>query len=317
MHSGVSVPAGGGGDYIEVYITNPASTTIYLAGSGSVDINWGEGTIQPVTLNASATSYAHAAETVIRVSNPNNLTHLYALNNSNIYNIVVPASAVNMYWMFLSGNSLTSFTTHPEWVSLGALGMGSNSGLTSFETHPEWISIYSIGMEGTGISSFETHSEWVNLKTLHLQDTNISSVTCYSTWTVMDELAVSNTSVSSITTYDTWTVFYRLLAGGCTSLTSVTLHPEFTGMASLYLHGCSNLTTLTVYDTWNAMLLLTLSDCAFTETAVNNILIEMDNSSISNTAEIALQGGTNAAPTGAGITAKNSLIAKGILVQTN
>ena len=53
-----------------------------------------------------------------------------------------------------------------------------------------------------------------------------------------------------------------------------------------------------------------------TETSVNNILIQLDNNGLLNgfcyTAE-----GTNEAPTGAGITAKNNLIAKGWTVNTN
>ena len=57
-------------------------------------------------------------------------------------------------------------------------------------------------------------------------------------------------------------------------------------------------------------------NCALTETAVNNILIALDaNGQIEG--EVDLDGGTNAAPTGAGITAKASLLNKDWSVQVN
>ncbi len=55
---------------------------------------------------------------------------------------------------------------------------------------------------------------------------------------------------------------------------------------------------------------------SLTETSVNNILIDLDNNDQLN-GDCRLDGGTNAAPTGAGITAKNNLIAKGWSVSTN
>ena len=56
---------------------------------------------------------------------------------------------------------------------------------------------------------------------------------------------------------------------------------------------------------------------ALTETAVNLILTEADTKGIATGTTINLTGGTNAAPTGAGIIAKNNLIANGATVTTN
>jgi len=50
---------------------------------------------------------------------------------------------------------------------------------------------------------------------------------------------------------------------------------------------------------------------------VNQILIDADASGIASGTTIKLEGGTNAAPTGAGLTAKNNLIANGAIVTTN
>ena len=51
--------------------------------------------------------------------------------------------------------------------------------------------------------------------------------------------------------------------------------------------------------------------------AVNQILIDADTYGIASGTTIKLEGGTNAAPTGAGLTAKNNLIANGATVTTN
>lgn len=59
------------------------------------------------------------------------------------------------------------------------------------------------------------------------------------------------------------------------------------------------------------------SNNALTESAVNQILIDADTSGIATGTTINLTGGTNSAPTGLGITAKNSLIANGATVTTN
>ena len=57
-------------------------------------------------------------------------------------------------------------------------------------------------------------------------------------------------------------------------------------------------------------------NCLLTETAVNNILIALDGNDVEG-GEVYLNDGENAAPTGAGTTAKNNLIGKGWDVQVN
>lgn len=63
---------------------------------------------------------------------------------------------------------------------------------------------------------------------------------------------------------------------------------------------------------------VTLTNNQLTETCVNDILIQLDNNGLSSLYySCNLTGGTNAAPTGAGIIAKNNLIAKSWTVNTN
>jgi hypothetical protein len=59
-----------------------------------------------------------------------------------------------------------------------------------------------------------------------------------------------------------------------------------------------------------------ISGCALTGTAVNNLLTQLDANGISG-GSVDVSGGTNAAPSGAGLTAKTNLIAKGWTVTTN
>lgn len=64
------------------------------------------------------------------------------------------------------------------------------------------------------------------------------------------------------------------------------------------------------------LIFVKLDGCSIVESDINNILITLDtNGEVNGICE--LQEGTNAAPTGAGIVAKNNLIAKGWTVITN
>ena len=67
---------------------------------------------------------------------------------------------------------------------------------------------------------------------------------------------------------------------------------------------------------WVNLYYLYLSNNQLTEITVNNILI-LENNKNQNYKYIYLEGGTNAAPTGDGITAKNALISRGYTVTTN
>ena len=84
-------------------------------------------------------------------------------------------------------------------------------------------------------------------------------------------------------------------------------------------NNCTNLATFpaNMFDnTLNTNFTDAFSGCALTATSVNNILISIDAAGQSN-GTLDLDGGTSAAPTGAGATAKAALITKGWTVTTN
>jgi hypothetical protein len=85
------------------------------------------------------------------------------------------------------------------------------------------------------------------------------------------------------------------------------------GLTGIYLPNVPNLTTVTL-TTMPASVVM--AGAALNVASVNAVLIAADaNGALSGTMD--LSGGTSAAPTGAGITAKNNLIAKGWTVATN
>jgi hypothetical protein len=96
-------------------------------------------------------------------------------------------------------------------------------------------------------------------------------------------------------------------------------------LTSINILNCSNLTTLNAYT--NSFTSVDVSGCTdldyldlyqnhLTQISVNDILIKLNSLSSTN-GYIKLTGGTNAAPSGDGLTAKAALIVKGWNVLTN
>jgi hypothetical protein len=76
------------------------------------------------------------------------------------------------------------------------------------------------------------------------------------------------------------------------------------------------LTNISNFKAFTGLTVVRLRENSLTTTSVNNILIDLDNNDQLN-GNCRLNGGTNAAPDGAGITAKNNLLSKGWTANTN
>jgi hypothetical protein len=171
-----------------------------------------------------------------------------------------------------------------------------------------------------------------------LQSVNLSSLTNLSSVSIGNN-DIPGSSTNSLTSVN---------LSGCTALVNLVLNdsdfsggiPNLTGLINLdriYFDNCSisgavdlsNLSALTQlsFDGNTALTSIVISDtqlityfyatnCALTETAVNNILQSLDSSGVIN-GNVNLLFGTSAAPTGAGLTARTNLIAKGWNVYTN
>lgn len=274
--------------------TNTVGTyEIDLAGSGDVALDWGDGSIDYETLGVSDTySHDYVAGGTLTITGVSNVTEIDTNGDSDVTAVSIPAEAVNIETIRLLGTSATSFTTHAEWVNLDQLNINASS-ITSLETHAEWINLTLLVVSYSDVTSLETHAEWVNLTNLYAQATSINSIETHSEWTSLETIYVYSTLISSFTTHQEWTALSGLRVNS-TSITNVLAYAQWT-----------SITDFRADD--NAII---------SATNINNILIALDTAGMSS-GTIELSGGTNAAPTGAGITAKNNLIGRGVTVNTN
>ena len=160
------------------------------------------------------------------------------------------------------------------------------------------------------------------LKTLLLYaNTGLALPTGFSGLTELEWVDIYN---SNVTVPFDCTPFLNLkkVSAGNTSLPSVNLS-TCTKLEWIYIRSSPSVTTLNLPATLSNTTLVYGDGCALTVAAINDILVKLDANGVSNTQSVTnnyiikLDGGTNAAPTGAGITAKNNLIAKGWSVTTN
>lgn len=160
------------------------------------------------------------------------------------------------------------------------------------------------------------------LKTLLLYaNTGLALPTGFSGLTELEWVDIYNCNVT--VPFDC-TPFLNLkkVSAGNTSLPSVNLS-TCTKLEWIYIRSSPSVTTLNLPATLSNTTLVYGDGCALTVAAINDILVKLDANGVSNTQSVTnnyiikLDGGTNAAPTGAGITAKNNLIAKGWSVTTN
>jgi uncharacterized protein (TIGR02145 family) len=279
---------------IEIVTTKAGLFTIYLAGTGSTIIDWNDGSTTNVTLTGSPVAYNHSytAGGTVTIANGSTITHISALTQS-ITSCEISANCIALENIELNGNSINVFETHAEWVNLSVLYLNGNE-LDSLTTHPEWINMTYIDVGNNTLTSIICHPEWVSIYTINIQANQIDSFVTHPEWTNLAEFYCENNNLTALTTYSAWDIEDFNVSGN--NLTSLIAHPEW---ANIYFFTAQNM--------------------ALTEIVVNNILIALETAGIGIDAgdEVSLDGGTNAAPTGSGATAKANMIALGALVLTN
>lgn len=245
------------------------------------------------------------------------LVHL-DLSFNQLTTLTTHATWVNLYHLGLSDNQLISLETHAEWVLLYNLVLYGNE-FTSLETHAEWTAMHYFNVSMNSLISLVLHAEWVNIYYIHCYENNITSLTTYATWTLLNQLHINNNPILSLVTHTEWVNIASIYASD-TLLTSLVCHIEWAEIWDIRAER-TPLTTFVIYTTNNKIYQLRLDGCAITSAIdINNILVAIDGqvrATYSNYVIIRTHGGTNAAPTGAGITAKNSIISKGGVISTN
>lgn len=106
-------------------------------------------------------------------------------------------------------------------------------------------------------------------------------------------------------------IFLDLDQCGITGSVDLSMLPALEGFD---LSGNTGLTSVNIFE--QQLNDVNIYNCALTEASVNDILMWLDGSGVIN-GYVDLSGGTNAIPTGTGITAKNNLVNKGWTVNVN
>jgi hypothetical protein len=129
------------------------------------------------------------------------------------------------------------------------------------------------------------------------------------------ECNLNGTGVTFINNLNSYRNIYYLQINGSSSITNL----DVTGISNLEtldMFGCTGLQNITVAPYYKNLVQVNFGNCALGVNSVNNILIAVDNNGKQG-GLLVTNGGSNAAPTGDGLTAKSNLIAKGWGVFTN
>ncbi len=189
-------------------------------------------------------------------------------------------------------NDVTEIDIPETAINIKSIYLG-HPDISSFTTYKEWVNLEKLLIPGASLSSLETHKEWVNLVELEISSETLLSLETHSEWINLDRIVI----ISEL-------------------ITAINLHPEWVNISTIYVLGIM-LSSAEAHSSWVGITTYNLSGGAIvSETDINNILIALDDSAMSS-GEISLDEGTNAAPTGAGITAANNLSGRGVTVSTN
>jgi uncharacterized protein (TIGR02145 family) len=191
---------------------------LYLAGTGIVTIDWGDGSSTEQHSLGSRALYAHTftAGTHEVTIYGAALVTWFECQMGDI-TAVDFEELINIEHINLTGNLLSVFQTYATWTKLVFIELqltpilaidtfaswvnlyyfdASTTPIASLETHPEWTQIYGIGMASTAIASIETHPEWINITALNVQITNITSLITHPEWVVFKTLGASSNAIT-------------------------------------------------------------------------------------------------------------------------
>jgi hypothetical protein len=315
------------GDLITITTTLTGDFSINLDGVGTCVITWPDLSTSEVVMTgagAVTTTKALVGGGSITISNPSVITWIDALGSmstggdgNKITSISGLQYCLGIKHILFSGNLLTSFDTYSAWTNLEFFALASNQ-LTTINLYASWTKLKTLWLYNNSLTSVGTFAAWVDLESFEISYNQLSSVDVFAAWTKIQILNFGHNLLTSLNTYAAWTVIAEFSINN-NQLTSLTTHAEWVVLE--YFDVTDNsITSLTYHSEWVSLGTggdgFYASGCALTETTVNNILINALASGITSGA-INLTGGTNAAPTGAGITAADTLNAAGVIVTAN
>lgn len=222
-----------------------------------------------------------------------------------------------------TGNDSTFFYTYtePRDVSINNVENITNidtyygNDITTLHIPKTATSLENLELKDNLLSSFTIHPEWTNLQYLQLQGNQLTTLNIPGTLTLLYNMFLGYNSLSSLMLNSGLSSLHELNAPN-NSLTSISLPSGLTNLSLLILDN-NTLTDFVIPADCTALTFLSLINNAITSvSSINNILIKLDNSGLSN-GYLYLNGGTNAIPASAGLAAKSSLESKGWTVIVN
>jgi len=294
---------------------------LYIEGTQDVIINWGDGSAEEVVtlvgMGSVYVEHSFVGASTIEIKNTEGITSIISETEDNMTSCIIPPTCISIEHIEIGDcPDMGSFETHKEWANLNYLYL-FYCGLSSLDTYAEWVLLETLTVNDNPLTNIELHPEWVNLYRLSLGSTQLTSITLPVEYVNLNTLILSNTPITSLEIPKEY-VSLSWLSLNTSDLASLIVPAECV-FIGLILASATHLTTFEAHSEWTFLSDLNLRYCNISSaTDINNILIALDaipgggplNS-------ITLNDGTNAAPTGAGIIAKNSLIGKGITVTTN
>jgi len=268
----------------EQSLTTPTSITLTTTKVGTFAMTLYGSALESVNVN-----WGDATNEDVTLS-PTGVVASHAVTGANVIRII---GAENLTGIVSTSQSITVANIISALPLLETISLGGNL-LTSFTGQVGWVALSSLDLNSNAsLTSVTTCEEWVALTALSINSSPVTSLTTYASWTSLINLIVPNSPITSLETHAEWTGLLILRAEN-TSVANIIAHPEWTSITAFY----------------------STSAAIISSTNINNILIALDASGMVG-GEIRLHGGANAAPTGAGVTAKANLTGRGVTVQTN
>lgn len=277
-----------------------------------------------VTNNTSLTAlytYINPNLTVITGLNTCTSMNILQVWNCNLVGATFDISALaSLVILQISGNSnLSTLDVTNNTVLRELYCQDDNLSTLDVTNNPELLILQANGNSLTTLNLTNN----IKLKTLFLYaNTGLALPTGFSGLTQLEWLSVYNCNITVSLDCTPFTQL-KIVDAGNTSLPSVNLS-TCTNLESISIRNSPSVTTFNLPTTLSNTTVVSGQGCALTASAVNDILVKLDaNGKVNPTPGsasfywVTLTGGTNAAPTGAGITAKTNLIAKGWNVTTN
>lgn len=286
-------------------------------------------------INLKRVSVVNNALTSVNITGNTALTEFYAYTNSSLTSVtgLTTCTALNVFqvWNCNLNGALVNFSLCPYLItiqvsgnpSLGTINVTSNTLLRELFCQDDGISSINLtnntlltvlAVNGNSLTTLDLSNNTKLTKLLIYANPSLSIPTGLTTLTDLVEFNAYDCNFTTALNLSTLTKLETLYCGN-TALPSINLS-TCTKLKTLSVTNSPSITALNLPSTLNNLKRVEVFNNGLTATEINNLLVKLDTNGLSG-GYFKSSGGTNAAPTGAGITAKNNLIAKGWSVTTN